>query len=78
MEMMDEAHHVQFATSCADSEHLAKQFGIKGISVLSRLSSILYPISFPYDFMHLVFENVIKNLTLLWTGQFKGLDKGSK
>jgi hypothetical protein len=76
--MMDQAHLVQFAASGADSERLAKEFGIKGISVLSRLSSISYPISFPYDFMHLIFENVIKNLTLLWTGQFKGLDEGSE
>ncbi len=26
--------------------------------------------------MHLVFENVLMLLTLLWTGQFKGLDEG--
>ena len=28
--------------------------------------------------MHLFFENVIPNLILLWTGQFKGLDEGSE
>ncbi|KAJ7256046.1 hypothetical protein C8J57DRAFT_1075207 [Mycena rebaudengoi] len=27
--------------------------------------------------MHLIWENLIKNLTLLWTGEFKGLDEGS-
>ncbi|TFK58699.1 hypothetical protein BDN72DRAFT_781697 [Pluteus cervinus] len=27
--------------------------------------------------MHLVFVNLIKNLVLLWTGKFKGLDEGS-
>ena len=27
--------------------------------------------------MHLVFENLIKNLVLLWTGYFKDLDEGS-
>ena len=27
--------------------------------------------------MHLVFENLIKNLVLLWTGNLKNLDKGS-
>lgn len=27
--------------------------------------------------MHLIFENLIKNLILLWTGQFKGLNEGS-
>ncbi|KAJ7735356.1 hypothetical protein B0H16DRAFT_1327140 [Mycena metata] len=27
--------------------------------------------------MHLIWENLIKNLILLWTGEFKGLDTGS-
>ncbi|KZV70741.1 hypothetical protein PENSPDRAFT_578806 [Peniophora sp. CONT] len=27
--------------------------------------------------MHLIWENLIKNLILLWTGEFKGLDEGS-
>ncbi|KAJ7234807.1 hypothetical protein C8J57DRAFT_1574508 [Mycena rebaudengoi] len=27
--------------------------------------------------MHLIFENVIKNLTLLWTGEYKGMDEGN-
>jgi len=77
-EMMDEAYTVQFAASNVDFERLAKEFGIKGVSILSQLSSISYPFSFPYDFMHLIFENVIKNLILLWTGDFKGLDEGSE
>lgn len=32
--------------------------------------------SFPYDFMHLIWENLIKNLVLHWTGGFKDLDDG--
>ncbi|KAJ7760285.1 hypothetical protein DFH07DRAFT_867862 [Mycena maculata] len=28
--------------------------------------------------MHLIWENLIKNLTLLWTGDFKGLDEGKE
>ncbi|KAJ7463888.1 hypothetical protein B0H11DRAFT_1870748 [Mycena galericulata] len=28
--------------------------------------------------MHLIWENLIKNLTLLWTGDFKGLDEGQE
>ncbi|KAL6300193.1 hypothetical protein BKA93DRAFT_819555 [Sparassis latifolia] len=28
--------------------------------------------------MHLIWENVIKNLVLLWTGEFKGLDEGNE
>jgi Transposase family tnp2. len=75
-EMMDEAHIVQFSGSNADSEHLAEEFEIKDISILAQLPSISFSTSFSYDFMHLIFENMIKNLILLWTGEFKGLDKG--
>ncbi|KAJ7342463.1 hypothetical protein DFH08DRAFT_782878 [Mycena albidolilacea] len=28
--------------------------------------------------MHLIWENLVKNLTLLWTGEFKKLDEGSE
>lgn len=76
-EMMDQARKVQFAQNHTTSEALAKKYGVKGISLLSYLSSITFPISFPYDFMHLIFENVIKNLVLLWTGHFKDLDEGT-
>ena len=32
--------------------------GIKGLSELYKLKTILYPWSFPTDIMHLFFENV--------------------
>ena len=55
-------------------EQLAKQYGIKGIPVLSCISSLSFPFSFPFDFMHLIWENLIPNLILFWTGKFKDLD----
>jgi hypothetical protein len=76
-DFLEQGHQVQFASNGTDFENLSKQFGVKGISVLTSLSSIYFPSSFPYDFMHLIFENVIKNLVLLWTGKFKGLDEGN-
>lgn len=45
--------------------------------MLSALSSITFPTSFPYDFMHLVYESLIKNLVLLWTSKFKHLDEST-
>ena len=30
----------------------------------------------PWDYMHLLLENVVKNLVHLWMGKFKGLDDG--
>jgi hypothetical protein len=73
-ELMHQAQQVQYALTAAESERLAKKYGIKGIPLLSVLSSLSFPTSFPYDFMHLIWANLIPNLILLWTGQFKHLD----
>lgn len=75
-EFLDQARQVQLAESDAQNERLAKQYGIKGIPALSVLSSLSFPDSFPYDFMHLIWENVMKNLMQLWSGQYKDLDEG--
>lgn len=75
-QFMKQAHDVQFARTETEGESLAKLYGIKGIPVLSTLSSLSFPDSFPYDFMHLIWENVVKNLMLLWSGDYKALDVG--
>jgi hypothetical protein len=72
-----QAREVAFTDAVGVREELAKQYGIKGIPILSNLSTISFPHSFPYDFMHLIWENVVKNLFLLWFGDFKGLDAGT-
>ena len=77
-EFLVQARNVQFAPTSAEEERRAKACGIKGIPVLSHLPSLFFPKSFPYDFMHLIYENLIPNLILLWTGKFKGLDEGSE
>lgn len=74
--MMQQAKEVEDAPTKEQAELLAKKSGIKGKSVLSNIDSILFPSSFPYDFMHLVWEGVIKALIQLWTGGFKGIDEG--
>lgn len=74
---MTQAHEVQFAPTQAESDRLAMSYGVKSIPLLSCLSSLSFPLSFPCDFMHLVYENVINNLVLLWTGNYKGLDEGT-
>jgi hypothetical protein len=55
---------------------LATEYGIKGVPLLSHLSSLSFPTSFPYEFMHLIWENLLPNLIDLWTKDFKGLDAG--
>ena len=66
---MQQAHNAEMASN---NEWLAKKHGIKGIPVLSSLSSISFPSSFLFDFMHLIWEN--SNLIEFWTGEFKDLD----
>lgn len=75
---MADAHEVASAPLKKDQEDLAKACGIKGVPLLASLSSLSFPHSFPYDFMHLIWENVIKNLFALWTGKYKDLDQGKE
>ena len=76
-EIRTQGEHVEATLVKSRREALAKEYGVKGVSILFNLSSLTFPTCFPYDFMHLIWENVIKNLILLWTGDFKGLDEGS-
>jgi len=75
---LTQAREVQIAPSNAEAIRLAKKCGIKGVPILSYLPSLTFPASFPYDFMHLIWENLVKNLVLHWTGGFKGLDDGDE
>ena len=38
------------------------------------LASLSFPLSFSYDFIHLIWSNLIVILIHLWTAEFKGLD----
>jgi hypothetical protein len=74
---LQQAREVQAAKTTAERQQLSKQYGINGIPLLCRLSSISVPESFPFDFMHEIWENLVKNLIALWTNDFKGLDEGT-
>ena len=73
-----QAHQVLAAETIKEADGLSKEYGIKGLSVLSGLGSLDFPLSFPFDFMHLIFENLIPNLVHHYTGTFKGLDCGTE
>ena len=73
---MAQAKAVESAPTKIQREGLAKTYGIKGVPLLSALGSLRFPQSFPYDFMHLIWENLIPNLVLFWSGRFKGMDEG--
>ena len=71
-----QATAVESADTKIQREELAKACGIKGTPLLSALGSLRFPQSFPYDFMHLIWENLIPNLVRFWSGDFKGMDEG--
>ena len=73
---MAQAKSVWSAPTEVQREELAKAYGIKGVPLLSALGSLGFPQSFPYDFMHLIWENLIPNLILFWSGRYKGMDEG--
>lgn len=74
--ILEQGREVDHADTKADTKCLSREYGVKGVPLLSHLSAITFPTSFPFDFMHLIYKNLIKNLVLLWTGEFKGLDEG--
>ena len=76
--MLAQGREVMMARTEAEAERLSKWYGVKGCPLLSYLPSLALPTSFPFDFMHLIWENLIKNLILLWTGEFKGMDTGNE
>jgi hypothetical protein len=71
-QFLAEADAAEKAPGPSAFKRLVQANGIKGIPVLACLSSIQFPWSFPYDFMHLIWENVIKNIFNLWMGTFTG------
>jgi hypothetical protein len=77
-EFIEQAIEVDTAPSDAEAERRSKASGINGLPVLATLSSLSFPESFGHDLMHLIPENVVKNLLSLWTGNFKGLDSSSE
>ena len=60
----------------AAKERIAKETGIRGLPGLHRVGSLDYARSAPWEWFHILLENIIPNLVDLWTGQFKGLDIG--
>jgi hypothetical protein len=72
-EFIEQAVYVETAATDAEADRRSKSTGINGLPVLATLSSLSFPGSFGHDLMHLIPENVIKNLVALWTSDFKGM-----
>lgn len=74
------AAHAEIASapSNAAQEMLSKNYGIRHLPLLNRVSSIDFAVSFPWEWLHIFCENIIPNLVDLWCGNFKGLDVGTE
>ncbi|KAJ7196296.1 hypothetical protein GGX14DRAFT_537165 [Mycena pura] len=77
-EFIRDAVHVATAPSDAEAERRSKSTGINCLAILATLPSLSFPESFGHDLMHLISENVFKNLITLWTGDFKGIETGDE
>ena len=75
---LNQAEEVIKAPTAAEEDRLSMACGIKGLPLLSLIGTLNLPLSFPFDFMHLIFENLIPNLVAHYTGNFKGLDAGTE
>jgi hypothetical protein len=75
---LDQTEEVITAQTNAEEDRLSMKYGIKGVPLLSLVGTLTLPLSFPLDFMHLVFENLVPNLVAHYTGNFKGLDDGAE
>ncbi|KDQ21487.1 hypothetical protein BOTBODRAFT_98945 [Botryobasidium botryosum FD-172 SS1] len=73
---MQQARAVDRASTKTEWDLLAKRYGIKGTPILTQVSSLDFPTSFPPDMMHIV-RNLIPLLIDHYTGDFKGLDRGN-
>jgi hypothetical protein len=76
--LLCQAEEVIRAQTIAEEDRLSLTYGIKGVPLLSLISTVTLPLSFPLDFMHLIFENLVPNLVAHYTGNFKGLDAGAE
>lgn len=79
-EHIRQALAVEGARNDAHEKAQSRDTGINGLSPLARLASLEFPTSFPHDFMHIMFENVLPNLLDLWTraGRWKMFGTGDE
>ncbi|KAJ7642387.1 hypothetical protein DFH06DRAFT_1097627 [Mycena polygramma] len=76
--IIDIADRLEKLESAGAKANLAFDEGIKGLPALRRVGSLDFVRSFPWDIMHLFFENIVRILVNLWSGNFKGMDTGSE
>ncbi|QRV81411.1 Transposase family Tnp2 protein [Ceratobasidium sp. AG-Ba] len=72
-----DALYVEQSKTPTEDARRSTSTGIHGLSMLAEVPSLDFPISFPHDFMHLMFQNVVPSLIDLWTHTGKKATFGS-
>jgi hypothetical protein len=80
VEHLQQALDIEAARTDADEEVQQRNTGVNGLSPLARLGSLSFPTTFPHDFMHIMFENVLPSLFNLWIrdGRWIGFGTGTE
>ncbi|KAJ9092704.1 hypothetical protein QFC20_007305 [Naganishia adeliensis] len=70
-EIMQQAYDIETAPKPGIKKKLGMNTGINGQALISVVGSIRFPSSFPLDIMHVLYENLMKELLSLWEGVYK-------
>jgi hypothetical protein len=73
-DFIDVVDRLERLPTAMQKKNLAFDEGITGLPALRRVGSLDFARSFPWNIMHLFFENIVKNLVNLWKGNFKSLE----
>ncbi|QRV74283.1 Transposase family tnp2 [Ceratobasidium sp. AG-Ba] len=76
-QFVHDAVNVHYSQNSTQEHRRSLRTGINGISTLAKVFSLDFPVSFPHDFMHQVFQNVLPTLIDLWTHTNKKKTFGS-
>lgn len=74
---MAQARHIDEAPTQAEQVCLSRKFRINSVAIVSTVPGVIFPDSFPSDFMHLL-ENTFWDYVSHMSGNFKGLNTGSE
>src|SRR5258706_11807896 len=73
-----ELEEIKSASTKKRSKELSQRHGLNSKCSLLEIPSLRWAVTFPHDFMHLMFENHFKNKIHMWSGNYKGLSSGQE
>ena len=68
--LQSQLQEIDSASTNADHDGKAMQYGLNGTSLLERFSSFSWAECAPHDIMHLLFEHMVPMLIQFWKGQY--------